>query len=139
VCPGQESCRMEQMIRISRAVFFVLFALCLTLAGYAGQQKNQSASINLLIIRDANGKPVRNAEVVLHPVDTKGKQKDEGLELKTHEDGKASITGIAYGKWRIQVIAHGLKTYGEDFDISQPVHEITIKMEKPAGQYSIYK
>jgi uncharacterized GH25 family protein len=109
------------------------------MAAFAGQQKPPSASINVLVVREANGKPVRNAEVVLHPVDARGKQRDEGLELKTHEDGKASINGIAYGKWRIQVIASGLKTYGEDFDINQPNHQITIKMQKPAEQYSIYK
>jgi len=126
------------MITISRATFFVLFAACLTIAAYAGQQKPPSASLNFLVVREANGKPVRNAEVVLHQVDPKGKQKQEGLELKTHEDGKAS-TSVAYGKWRIQVIAHGFKTYGEDFDINQPNHEITIKMQKPEGQYSIYK
>ena len=126
-------------MKISRASFFVLFALWLAIAAYAGQQKPKTASINLLVVREANGKPVRNAEVVLHPVGPKGKQRDEGLELKTHEDGKASITGIEYGKWRIQVIASGFKTYGEDFDINQPNHEITIKMQKPAGQYSIYK
>ena len=126
-------------MKISRASFFVLFALCLTISVYAGQQKPPSASVNLLVVREANGKPVRNAEVVLHPVNNNGKQREEGLELKTHEDGKASISGIAYGKWRIQVIANGLKTYGEDFDINQPNHEITIKMQKPAGQYSIYK
>jgi len=126
------------MITISRATFFVLFAACLTIAAYAGQQKPPSASLNFLVVREANGKPVRNAEVVLHQVDPKGKQKEEGLELKTHEDGKAS-TSVVYGKWRIQVIAHGFKTYGEDFDINQPNHEITIKMQKPEGQYSIYK
>jgi nitrogen fixation protein FixH len=126
------------MIKTSRAAFLALFAACLTMAAYAGQQKPKSASINLLVVREANGKPVRNAEVVLHQVDPKGKQREEGLELKTHEDGKASVS-VVYGKWRIQVIANGFKTYGEDFDINQPNHEITIKMQKPAGQYSIYK
>jgi len=126
-------------MKISRTSSVVLFALSLTMAAFAGQQKPPSASINVLVVREANGKPVRNAEVVLHPVGRKGKQREEGLELKTHEDGKASISGIAYGKWRIQVIAPGFKTYGEDFDINQSNHEITIKMQKPSEQYSIYK
>jgi hypothetical protein len=82
---------------------------------------------------------VKNAEVVLHPVDEKGKQRQEGLELKTHEDGKAEVSGLAYGKWRIQVIAPGFKTYGDDYDINQPNHDITIKLQKPGEQYSIYK
>ena len=97
------------------------------------------AGLNFTVLKDANGKPVRNAEIVLHPVDERGRQKSEGLELKTHEDGKASVSGIAYGKLRIQVIAAGFRTYGADYDVNQPNLEITIKLEKPTEQFSIYK
>ncbi len=127
------------MINISRLRFLGSVVLLLALPAFAGQQKAPSASINLLVLREANGKPVRNAEIVLHPVDAKGKQRDEGLELKTHEDGKAEISGIAFGKWRIQVIAPGFRTYGQDYEINQASHEITIKLQKPTAQYSIYK
>lgn len=117
--------------------------LLIALAGIAiaGKRKPEppSSSLQFVIVTDSNGKPVRNAEIVLHPVDKNGKQKDEGLELKTHEDGKAAVSGIPYGKMRVQVIAPGFKTYGEDYEINQPNHEFTIKLQKPAGQYSIYK
>jgi len=105
------------------------------------QQKTEKATarLNFVVIRDANGKPVRNAEIVLHPLDKTGRQKEEGLELKTHEDGKATVGGIPYGKMRVQVIAQGFRTYGEDFDIQLPSHDITIKMQRPTDQYSIYK
>src|SRR5215469_2150218 len=115
---------------------FVVLVLAL---GATVAAQHQSASLQFLVVKDSNGKPVRNAEIVLHPVDKRGHQKEEGLELKTHEDGKAAVNGIPYGKLRIQVIAPGFKTYGEDFDINQPNHEITIKLQKPAEQYSIYK
>jgi len=107
----------------------------------AAQKKTEKATarLNFVVIRDANGKPVRNAEIVLHPLDKTGRQKEEGLELKTHEDGKATVGGIPYGKMRIQVIAQGFRTYGEDFDIQLPNHDITIKMQRPTDQYSIYK
>jgi len=77
--------------------------------------------------------------VVLHMVDLHGKQKQEGMELKTHEDGKAEASGIPYGKVRIQVIAPGFRTYGQDFEVSQPSLELTIKLQKPSEQLSIYK
>jgi hypothetical protein len=101
--------------------------------------EHKSASLQFTVVKESNGKPVRNAEIVLHPVDKNGHQKQEGLELKTHEDGKAEVTGVPYGKVRIQVIAPGLRTYGEDYDINQPSQEFTIKLQKPAEQYSIYK
>ncbi len=123
------------------------WVIMLTLTASAQQSQIQPqptegkavARLNIVILKEANGKPVKNAEVVLHQVSKDGKQKQEGLELKTHDDGKAEATGIPYGKLRIQVIAHGFRTYGEDFDISQPAHEITIKLQKPKEQLSIYK
>ena len=98
-----------------------------------------TALLTVTVVRDSNGKPVKNAEIVLHPVDEHGKQKAESLELKTHDDGKAETGGVPYGKLRIQVIAKGFKTYGEDYDVQQPNLAITIKLQKPAEQFSIYK
>ena len=90
------------------------------------------------VIKDDNGKPVRNAAVILHPVDKKGKQERGDLELKTDPDGKTNLDGIPYGPLRVQVLAHGFQTYGEDFDIEKPKTEITIKLKRPQGQFSIY-
>ncbi|MFZ0731353.1 MAG: carboxypeptidase-like regulatory domain-containing protein [Candidatus Sulfotelmatobacter sp.] len=90
------------------------------------------------VIKDDNGKPVRNAAVILHPVDKKGKQQRGDLELKTDPDGKTNLDGIPYGTLRVQVLAHGFQTYGEDFDIEKPKTEITIKLKRPQGQFSIY-
>lgn len=129
------------MVRFLRLGVLGLLAP-LAIFATAGERKQvvvPSASLQFVVLKDANGKPVRNAEIVLHPVDKHGNQKDEGLELKTHEDGKAAVSGIPYGKYRVQVIAPGLRTFGEDYDINQPNHEFTIKLQKPADQYSIYK
>lgn len=100
---------------------------------------NNSCDISFTVIRDFNGKPVRNAEIVLHPVGKNGKQKANGVELKADNEGKASYPGLPYGKIRVQVIAPGLQTFGEDFDIREKTKEIEIKMKKPQGQYSIYE
>ena len=119
----------------------VLLIVLVAATAFAGQKApaEKTASVNLIVVKDANGKPVKNAEVVLHLIDNHGKQRQEGMELKTHEDGKAEATGIPYGKVRIQVIAPGFRTYGQDYSIDQPTLEITIKMQKPAEQFSIYK
>jgi hypothetical protein len=95
--------------------------------------------LTFLILKDYNGKPLRNAAVVLHPVNSKDKQQNGGLELKTDADGKASYDGIPYGRLRVQVLAPGFQTFGEDYDINQPTMDVTIKMKRPAGQYSIYE
>jgi hypothetical protein len=97
------------------------------------------STVNFVVVRDENGKPVRNAAVVLHPVQDNGKQARGGIELKTDPDGKANYDGVPYGKMRIQVLASGFQTFGNDYDISQPSLDITIKLKRPEGQYSIYE
>jgi len=97
------------------------------------------ASLNFLVIKDHNGKPVRNAAVVLHPVNAKGKQQRGGFELKTDSEGKTVFDGVPYGKLRVQVLAPGFQTFGEDYDIEGPTMDITVRLKRPQGQYSIYE
>jgi hypothetical protein len=117
----------------------VFFSVAVVARKKPPEPELKTASVNMTVIRNSSGKPVKNAEVVIHLIDSHGKQKQEGLELKTHEDGKAEASGIPYGKVRIQVIAPGFRTYGEDFSIDQPNLEFTIKLQKPVEQLSIYK
>ena len=91
-----------------------------------------------VVVKDTNGKPVKNAAVVLHPVTKKGKQAMGGLELKTDDDGKTSIEGIPYGPLRVQVLVPGFQTFGEDYRIDQPETLITIKLKRPAKQVTSY-
>ncbi len=94
------------------------------------------SDLRFVVVKDYNGKPVRNAAVVLHPVKKNGKQSLGGLELKTDNDGKTNIDGIPYGQLRVQVLAPGFQTYGEDYDINKPELEITVKLKRPKGQYT---
>jgi len=108
------------------------------LAGLAWAGKPQ-ASLKFLVLKAHNGKPVRNASVVLHLVDKKGKQAKGGYQLKTDAEGKANFDGAPYGKLRVQVLTPGFQTFGEDFDIDQPELEFVIKLKKPQEQVTIYK
>jgi Carboxypeptidase regulatory-like domain len=125
----------------SAARLTLISLLILCLAGTVAAKKKEIllSTVNFVVLRDENGKPIRDAAVVLHPVNDAGKQERSGYELKTDPDGKTSYDGVPYGKLRIQVLAHGFQTYGEDFDINQRDMDITIKMKRPAGQYSIYE
>jgi Carboxypeptidase regulatory-like domain len=117
-------------------------AIVLGLAGMARAQQDDDdgpmSDLRFVVVKDYNGKPVRNAAVVLHPVTKKGKQSRGGLELKTDGDGKTNIDGIPYGPLRIQVLAPGFQTFGEDYQIDKPALEITVKLKRPGGQYSTY-
>lgn len=115
--------------------------LIFTLLGVAAAQKDPeepTSELTFLIIKDDNGKPVRNAAVIMHAVNSHGKQGRGDLELKTDPDGKASFDGIPYGKLRVQVLASGFQTFGEDYDIDRAKMDFTIKLKRPQSQYSIY-
>jgi hypothetical protein len=123
----------KHMKRISLTV--VVLAMLLP----AAAAEDKSALLKFVVVRDYNGKPIRNASVVMHPVKKDGKQSRGGLQLKTDPEGKASFEGVPYGKLRVQVLATGFQTFGDDYDIDQPVEEITVKMKRPQEQYSIYE
>lgn len=118
----------------------VLLAV-VTMAGAAAGQKDKDDAptswLTFVVIKDDNGKPVRNAAVIMHPV-AKGKQGHGGMELKTDVDGKTNYDGIPYGMLRVQVLAPGFQTYGQDFDVEKPKMDFVIKLKRPQGQYSVY-
>jgi|SRR5580700_3092378 hypothetical protein len=117
----------------------IAFGLGLVGLATAQQDEGPMSDLRFVVVRDYNGKPVRNAAVVLHPVSRKGKQAKGGLELKTDNDGRTNIDGIPYGPLRVQVLAQGFQTFGEDYEINKPELEITVKLKRPGGQYSSYE
>jgi hypothetical protein len=100
------------------------------------EDEGPMSNMRFVVVRDTNGKPVRNAAVVLHPITTKGKQAMGGMELKTDDEGKTRIDGIPYGPLRVQALAPGFQTFGEDYQVNRPEMEITIKLKRPVNQYS---
>ena len=116
---------------------------------HAGAQDNQrrgrkykvpppSSRIEVSVVRDVNGKPIEHAAVIFHPVEG---DRDKGvMELKTNFDGKAVIDVIPVGDTvRLQVIAKGFQTYGEEFNVDKDSMSMEIRMKRPGEQYSIYK
>jgi hypothetical protein len=124
-----------------KKILLAMVAALALVTGVLGQGQDEvlSSEIHFVVVRDYNGKPIRNAAVVMHPVAKSGKQEKGGLELKTDADGKASFDGIPYGKLRVQVLIQGFQTFGGDYDISQPNTEITVKLKRPTRMYSIYE
>ena len=97
----------------------------------------QAARIEVTVLRASNGKPIENAAVIFHPIEG---DKDRGsLEVKTNEDGKTLIDVIPIGDTvRMQIIAHGFQTYGEDYKIDKAEITKEVRMNRPGQQYSIY-
>ena len=126
-------------MRIPRQLFaiFALFAIPILLAGQ-NKSSGGASTIKFVVIKEDNGKPVRNAAVILHNVGHSGKQAKGGFELKTNAEGQTESDGIPYGLLRVQVIAPGFQTFGDDYTINQPEQVLTIRLKRPQDQYTIY-
>jgi hypothetical protein len=97
-----------------------------------------TSHVVVTVLRATNGKPVENAAVIFHPL-VDGH--DSGnMELKTNDEGQATIDLLATGSnVRVQIIADGFQTYGEDYKVDKDNIGIEIKLKRPVPQYSIYK
>ena len=97
-----------------------------------------TARLEVTVLRDTDPRPIENAAIIFHPM-VNGK--DEGnMELKSNEDGKALIDVLPIGDTvRVQIIAKGFQTYGQDYKIDKPQMALEIRMKRPGEQYSIYK
>jgi hypothetical protein len=97
-----------------------------------------TSHIEVQVVKKYNGKPIPNAAVVFNP---SRDGKDLGnLEVKTDPNGKAAIDVIPTGSTvRVQVIADGFATYGQDFVVDQPTKQIAVSMLRPQEQISAYK
>jgi hypothetical protein len=125
-------------IRFGAIISLLLIVpLCLA-AGNKKKVPEQFCSLSFVVLKDSSGKPIKNASVILHALRKDGSQEKDGLQLKTDTDGKASIDDIPYGRMRVQVVAHSLQTFGDDFDVNQPTQQIVVRLKAPAEQVSIY-
>jgi hypothetical protein len=123
----------------TRACLLTILALVAVAAAQRGEDQEPTAVLNFLILKDDNGKPIRSAIVIMHAVNTNGKQGKGGIEVKTDADGKTSFDGIPYGKLRVQVLASGFQTFGDDYIVDRAMMDFTIKLKRPSNQYSIYQ
>ncbi len=97
-----------------------------------------TAHIEVYVTKKATGKPVVNAAVIFRAL-REGKD-DGNLEVKTDPDGKATIDVIAAGSLvQVQVIANGLATYADSYQVDEPSREIHIALLKPQEQVSAYE
>src|SRR5579872_2916024 len=93
--------KMSAMRKIILTGIVLSMVLSLGVAWAQKDKDNEPTSwLYFAVIKDDNGKPVRNAAVILHPVNEKGRQERGGIELKTSPEGKCDFDGVPYGPLR---------------------------------------
>ncbi len=124
--------------RRAGAAVLVLLLCAVVFAAQKSKDTTKFANLEFTVLKDFNGKPIMNASVVLRAVDEKGKQSLAGPQLKTDSQGHAFIDNIPYGTVRVQVIASGFQTFGEDYQVKQDKMQFTIRLKPPKEQITIY-
>lgn len=128
----------------------VLAGFCLALSCFVHAEDNHprrgrkykvpppSSTITVTVLKADDDKPIQNASVIFHPIE--GDRDKGGMELKTNEDGKATIDVIPLGDTvRLQIIAPGFQTYGDNYKIDKLEMAMKVRLNRPVAAYSIYK
>jgi hypothetical protein len=98
---------------------------------------SKDVKLTIVVTGGDEKKPVDSASVYIRFVEEHKHGRDKKIEmnLKTNQSGICHVPVIPPGKFVIQVIAEGWKTYGEYYDINQTEQTININLARPPKWY----
>jgi hypothetical protein len=104
-----------------------------------GKSDSASNSVRLTIVitNAEDKKPLDSASVYVKYVQGRllGKDKKIEMNLKTNLSGVVHVPEIPRGRFLIQVIAPGWKTFGEYYEVDQAEQTINIELARPPKWY----
>lgn len=137
-----ESSSIKNTLRVATVLLLVLAA------GARAQDKEADAKgksdtgskdvrLTVVVTGGEERKPIDGASVYVRYVEERKLRKDKKIEmnLKTNQEGVCHVPVIPPGKFLVQVIAEGWKTYGEYYDVSQTEQTINITLVRPPKWY----
>lgn len=97
----------------------------------------QDSRLTIVVTAGDEKKPVDSASVYVKFVEERkfGKDKKIEMNLKTNQSGVCHVPIIPPGKFLIQVIAEGWKTFGEYYDVGDAEQTIHIELVRPPKWY----
>jgi hypothetical protein len=102
-----------------------------------GDSPDKDSRLTIVVTGGDEKKPIDSASVYIRFVEEHkhGKDKKVEMNLKTNQSGICHVPVIPPGKFVIQVIAEGWKTYGEYYDVSDTEQTINISLVRPPKWY----
>ncbi|OFV96236.1 MAG: hypothetical protein A3H28_10220 [Acidobacteria bacterium RIFCSPLOWO2_02_FULL_61_28] len=114
----------------------VLLAVAVVLPAAA---EDKTTRLTLQVVREADKLPVPDAHVVVHFKEPKLlKDKRATWETKTNRKGVVVLSDVPLGVAKVQIIAKGYQTYGDEHPLTKPEEELTILLKPPQKQVSAY-
>ena len=128
-----------------RGTAIIVAALLLVATQLAGQnaaeQKDDANTrLTLQVLNETNKQPVVGAHVVVRFTEERLLRRDKRVswEAKTNRKGEIILSDLPTGNVKVQVIAKGFQTYGDQHDLEKPQEKLTILLQPPKGQVSAY-
>lgn len=102
-----------------------------------GDSSDKDSRLTIVVTGGDEKKPIDSASVYIRFVEEHkhGKDKKVEMNLKTNQSGICHVPVIPPGKFVIQVIAEGWKTYGEYYDVTDAEQTININLVRPPKWY----
>jgi hypothetical protein len=133
---------------LKMSLYAISFLILLVAVAAHGQDKDANAKtkpdsdakdvrLTIVVTGGEEKKPVDSASVYVRYVEEHKHGKDKKIEmnLKTNQEGVCHVPVIPPGKFVVQVIAEGWKTYGEYYDLNQSEQTINITLVRPPKWY----
>jgi hypothetical protein len=128
-----------KIMRIRVAVLCALLSIAL-FAVHAGNMTKLT-----IVVKTQAGRPVDLAEIIVrwhanakHPRAGFGKAVRTTFEMRSNQEGEASVPSIPQGNILVQVNAKGYQTFGKVFQVDEEEKTLEITLNPPQQQYSAH-
>ena len=103
-------------------------------------KKEGTTQLTLQVLDGVKKQPVADAHVIVRFKEERLLRKDKKVswEAKTNRKGIVVLSEIPTGGIKVQVIAQGFQTYGDEHELTKPEEEVTVLLSAPKGQVSAY-
>jgi 5-hydroxyisourate hydrolase-like protein (transthyretin family) len=117
----------------------IMLLLLSVAAALPATAQDDKTELTVKVLRETDGKPVADAHVVIQFTEERLLRDRRGSwETKTNRRGEVMLPNVPTGTARVQVIARGYQTYGDEHELTKPEEEVTIHLKRPQGQVSAY-
>jgi hypothetical protein len=98
---------------------------------------SNTVHLTIVVTTAEDKKPVDSASVYVKYVQGRllGKDKKIEMNLKTNMSGIVHVPEIPRGKFLVQIIAPGWKTFGEYYEVEQAEQTINVELVRPPKWY----
>ena len=122
---------------------FFVTVVCFLLAMLQVPASAKDVTKIKVVVTGPNGKPVERADVIVRfggrSIVKLGRKAITQWEMRSTQEGIAEIPEMPKGTIRIQVLAKGLQSFGQTYEIMEDERTIEIALQAPQKQYSAHE